>query len=347
MKLRQLLCGASPAFGAITLDAEEIRRRLIRRPSLGEVFAFAFGLAMAGVFIWLHQLGRVVLYDFDIYYHTASGNFANYYYAYWINPVFSLLAIFPFYAAYVIWVALSLGGVFFAARIFGSNTALIMLTYQMLYSVYYGQITGALAGGLGLMWFGLARRYWWLAGLGILIAGTKFQSGLIFAGLLLLYADIDWTTRLKTLIVPLIVFGLSLIIYPMWPLHLFQYLKSNPANSDGSMSLWRWFGPISLVVLIPAFVFRMPRPQRFLLLMAAVPLAIPYFQQADLLSLLVLPVGWLAILGGNIGFSYLFLGHTGLQVLFIVPLGLYIWALVSGLRTNRSISRGGVPGILA
>lgn len=336
MELKKYITNINPDLSRLTLDPDELKRRLLRRLSLAELFALGFALAMIGVTIWLDHMDRVVLYDFKIFLNTANGVYDGYYYPYWINPLFSLLSNFPFYAAYVIWMLINLAGIFFASRIFGSVPALVLLSYQMLYSIYFGQITGLVAAGMGLIWVGMANKKWWLAGMGLLLAAVKIQSGLMFAILLILFAQISWKDRGKILIIPIVMFFISVIAYPFWPIDRLMYLIASPANSEGSISLWRWIGPYSLLFLILPLVIKGNRSKRYLMLLAAIPLAMPYFQQTDLLGLMVLPIGWLAILGGNISYSYVLFDYAGLQFTFIVPLGLYLYGL---LTLKRGVSR--------
>jgi hypothetical protein len=211
-----------------------------------------------------------------------------------------------------------------------------LFSYQLLYSLYYGQITGILAGGLGLLWWGMAKQRWWLAGLGLAIAGAKFQSGLLFAGLLILFAEISWKDRVKLSLVPIFILIASLVANPLWPAQLLETTQNNPANAEGSISIWRWVGPWALLLFLPPILLKMPKDWRFLMMIAAVPLGLPYFQQADLLDLFILPVGWLAVLAGNFGLNFWFFGYQALQALFIIPLGLYVWA---GLKCIPAASR--------
>ncbi len=341
---RRLSSESGKAFAAaITCDAEAISARLRQRLSLAEAAGFGLGLAMAFVFIWLHTQGRVVLYDFENYLAAAGGDYSNYYYAYWLLPVFSLLTRLPFHAAYLLWAAASMLAVWFAARVFGGNAALALFSYQLLYSLYYGQVTALLAGGLGLLWWGVANRRWWVAGLGLALAASKFQSGALFAGVLFLSAVIGWRERVKMLALPGAALVISLLLYPGWPLRILAVMQSNPANADGSLSLWRWVGAWALLVFLPPLVLPLPRQARLWMWLAAVPLGLPYFQQADLIELFVLPAGWLPVLAGNLAYLYLPFGHIALQMMFILPLGLYVWeglqgvrALPAGVRKDRA-----------
>ncbi len=335
MNLRSPLTPLQPHFADLTLDFAELKRRLQQKLSLGEVFAIGVCISIAGIAIWLNQAGITGLYDFEVLININHGDFSNYYYPKWIDPIYHLLFFIPKYPGYSVMVLLNIAGAAFAARVFKSPAALVLISYQSLYNIFYGNITGLVVGGLGLLWYGLASRRWWLAGIGLLLAAAKYQSGLLFAGLLLLYAPLPWKDKWKVFILPLAVFLASLAFDPLWPLELVQRILAAPPNADGSLSLWRWLGPAALLFLLPPLVLKIPRQWRLLLALAAVPLSVPYFQQTDLLGLMALPTGWLVALSGNISYTFPFLGHLGLQIAFIVPLGLYLYALYGGLRSLK------------
>lgn len=329
----------------MTLDEDGISSRLRKRLTLFEVAGLGLGLAVCLATLSGHRSGVGGLIDFRNYLNFAQGDPSDFFYAYWLKPVFILLSQLPLSFAYFIWGIATLCGVLFAARVFGGNAALALFSYQLLYSLYYGQITGILAGGLGLLWWGMAKHRWWLAGLGLAIAGAKFQSGLLFAGLLILFAEISWINRLKILIVPGLILLTSLVAYPLWPVELLSTMQNSPVNSEGSVSLWRWIGPWALLIFIPPLALRLQRGWRFLMMAAAIPLGLPYFQQTDLLALFILPIGWLPVLVGNLGYTFLFFGFKALQALFIIPLGLYLWVGLIGIpaMTRFNIVRAGGP----
>lgn len=303
--------------------------RIFRRLTLPELFALALSVAMVFVFAWLRWRGAVYAYDFNTYLWAGSGDLRVHYYAFWILPVFWGLTAVPPTIAYILWNLANVAGVFFASRLFDGRRQIpfALLTYQMLYVIYYGNIIGILLGGLALCWWGLTHRRWHLAGLGLIIALTKYQIGLSFGLIFLIIADISWRERLTVLLVPLVVFLLSLIVYPLWPLESIQIILNNPPDSQGSISLWRWIGPWALLLWLPAILLPLTSKQRLAALAATAALTLPYFQQTDLLALFVMPVGWLPLLG-NLGF-YLF-GQdawAGLWLLAALPLAAYLWVI--------------------
>jgi hypothetical protein len=57
-------------------------------------------------------------------------------------------------------------------------------------------------------------------------------------------------------------------------------------------------------------------------------LGLPYFQQTDLLALYVLPIGWLPVLLGNLGYLFFSIYWDALQMLFIVPMVVYLSLII-------------------
>jgi len=265
-----------------------------------------------------------VPYDYSNYIRTASGDFSHYYYAHWFLPVFFLLSKLPLLTGYLLWGTLNLYGAFFAVRVFGGSALLALLSFQMFYILYFGQITGIILGGLALFWWEAAHRRLDLAGLGLLIATTKYQLGLPLVLFLWLAADLSWRERLRCLLVPAIVLTASLVVSPSWPLRSLDTIMTNPPNDWGSISLWRWIGPWALLLFLPPLVLRRSLSDRLVMFAAAAALAMPYFQQTDLLFLFVLPVGWTA-LAGNLGYPLMAAwSWNGLPTLAIVPAWSYL-----------------------
>jgi hypothetical protein len=220
--------------------------------------------------------------------------------------------------------------VFFAVRVFGGKALIAVASYQMFYNLIYGNITGLIIGGLALCWWGLVNRKWHIAGLGIALASAKFQTGLTGSLILLLTAEISWKDRLRVMMVPVLVWVTSLIVYPGWPIQLLDNMINHPPNNLASISLWRWIGPWALLLWLPPFFLRLEPQRRFIAFVAVMGLALPYFQQTDMLFLLVMPIGWIGLLS-NLGYFMTLYGWTALQLLAIFPLIVYILALMPGV----------------
>ncbi len=320
-------------------NAGQLDQRLRLRLTLGEVFALALAFSFIGIFVWLPSVTPFApYYDFSNYLNAAQGDFSHYYYGYWLVPLFAGLSWLPINVSYALWSIANILGVFFAARVFGGRAPIAVISYQMLYSLFQGQAVGVIVGGLALGWWGLVHRNWFVAGFGLALASAKYQVGGAGSLLLLLMADISWRDRLRVLLVPAVVVLASLIFYPGWPFQALHFLRTNPPGDEGSISLWRWMGPVALLLWIPPLLPGLPRERRFIALVATTCLALPYFQQTDLLFLLTLPIGWLALLG-NAGYFFGAFSWVALQALVLVPLLVYILALgpwLIGVITRKS-----------
>lgn len=304
-----------------SFDPDVIDERLLKKIDLWDFSAIAFSLSVLIGFIVLQP--NNLAYDFNIYLETASEHYENYYYAYWFNPVFELFAILPVFVSYFIWNILSIICVFLAARIFGGNSILALVSYQMCYILFQGQIIGWIIGALAFLWWGITHRKWSLAGLCFLIASTKFQSGLVVALILWLLADITWKNRLQIIGIPILAAVVSLLIYPDWPFQLLSEIKYNPPQDLGNITLWQWIGPFALILWIPPLILQIPKDKRIIALISTTSLALPYFQQTDLLALFVFPTGWFPI-AGNIGYLSIQFGVNALKILAIIPLIIYL-----------------------
>ena len=202
-----------------------------------------------------------------------------------------------------------------------------MLTYGMLSSLYLGQFSGVLVGGLALLWWGLAHGRWNVAGIGLILAASKYHTGALPALILILCSDTSWGQRLRVLPIPAAVCLSSFAFYGFWPLNVLATYQNNPPNAWGNISPWHWIGPFALLIWIPPFIVRMDWRERIIALFATTPLGVPYFQHTDLVMLGVMPIGWLSLLG-NLGFLKQLLGMEEQPYLMTLPLVVYLATLV-------------------
>lgn len=301
-------------------EITEINKRISKKVSLGEAIALLVVLLIALYFLFT-KTGYY--WDYEVFLKTAEGDFVNYYYGYWLLPFFKLLSYLPFSISYFLWILLSIAGVFFAARVFTGNAIVALFSYQMSYALYWGQISGIICGFLGLFWWAIHNKKWYIAGFSILIAAAKPQSGGVFVFLLWILAKTGWKNKILTLIIPALGFLVSLLLYPGWILDVFSRIGG--AYTWGNITLWQWIGPFSLILLIPFLFIRKVDQKYFLALASACILSIPYFLQTDLLTLFIFPVGKIPVLLGYLpAIMPQFLGYNGQRIGFLVPLFIYV-----------------------
>lgn len=306
----------------INFTADQIGQSLRQRMTRSEWLAIALAFGVMGGFMGLAPALSFAYYDYKIYLNTARHVFDGYYYGYWLLPVFAVLDKLPFALSCAIWGSLNILGIFFAARVFGGKPVLALPSYQMFYTLIYGSISGVIVGALAVCWWGIHNRKWEIAGLAIALASAKYQIGITGSLILLLLADLTWKERARILIVPVLIGLASLLLYPGWLPESLQNILSAPPNTNGSVSLWRWIGPWALLLWIPSLLVPFSKSQRLVLLTVTASLALPYFQQSDLLLLLVLPIGWVGLLG-YIGYLMPVYGWFALQMLALLPMAVY------------------------
>ncbi len=319
----------------ISQEPNLLKQRLLKRLSLGEFIALAicFIFPIGTIFLGYVNIGGQAAYDFQHYLNTANGDFSFYYYAYWFLPVWQFLSLLPLEVSYTLWTWFTTLAIFAASRVFGGNPTVNLITYTMLAILYFGQFVGVIVGGLALMWWGLSNKKWNLAGFGFLLAASKYHTGLIPAITLLLCFETAWSNRLRTLIVPLAIGLLSLIIYPLWPLDVLNTYQLNPANDWGSVTLWKQIGAFSLLLWLPTLLIKMPWQNRIFAVISTLPLAIPYYQMADLMIMFIFPIGWLPILS-NVGLLFPWLGYRAVELTAIIPIIVYASTIGAALITN-------------
>lgn len=309
------------------LDLERIDQRLKAPLGRGEFAGLAAAAFLMLGFVYLGARGMPFGIDYIYFTQTVDGDFSQYRYAHWLLPVFALLDALPGYTGFILWGLANILGVWVATRTFGGKPMITLISYQMFYTLFYGQIAGVIAAGLALMWWGIAQRKWEIAGLGLTLALTKLQIGIPVGLTLLMVTNISWYARLRVLLVALTITMISLILYPNWPLKILEGLETVPPDNRGSISFFPLIGALALLFWLPPLVMPMSGGRRVIAMGAAASMALPYFQSNDLIILALFPVGWLGLLG-NLGFFMAGFGYKALQFLRIVSITFYVWAVV-------------------
>ena len=304
-------------------NPNEINKNVISKISLPETFSLVFLLSLTIIFSYHHHKGFYLPWDFEESYLLAgSGDYSNFFYGYWIMPIFWLLEKLPLTISFILWAFTNVMCTFIAGRVFGGKAWWAILSYQMIYVVFYGQITGLLIGGLALAWWGISSKKFLVAGLGLLISSTKPQFGLSLSFILWIMSDSSWKQKLKMLLIPTIGIIATTLAYPDWINNIFSAINSGKVDLRGNISLWQYIGPWSLIFLIPPMISKSSPEKQILFLIVASIISLPYIQQTELLALYVFPFGWLSLIG-NLGFLFPFFSWEIIHLLIIVPLVIY------------------------
>ncbi|MEK6222703.1 MAG: DUF2029 domain-containing protein [Chloroflexota bacterium] len=318
----------SKNFPRFTSDPEIISDRLKAPLTRPELYGLAISLAVTiGITAMSYSMDGIP-FDFNIYIKTLDGVFTGYYYPYWVIAFFLPFKLLPPLMSFFMWGLLNIIGIWYACRVFGGNSFFTLVSFQMLYALGHGQIIGIMILGLAFFWVMFIKGKWDLAGIGLLLASAKVQSGFIIALLLWLMAELPFKYKLRSLLIPLIVTVLSLIIYPNWLIEIIAETQPSSIIEGGNISLWRWIGPWSLILFLPLFFIPLSKTELLIVLFSAIILTEPYFNMPDLLTIFIFPIHWIFIFIGNIGYAWNGENWLWIQSLGIIPLGVYLSIII-------------------
>jgi hypothetical protein len=315
---------------------EAIYERLGKRPSLVEaaavsaVLVFTLGLAYLTIVAGQNQSGT----DFQVYLNAVHGNYLGFFYPPWLLFIIMPLSLLPFILALIIWNIANIIGVCYAARVFGGNLAIAVLSYQMLWVLFYGQVTGIMLAGFALYYVALIQQKKVLAGVGASIGLLKPQMGVPILLALMLLSDTSWRQRILSFGFPAVTLLVTVAIWGFWPLDLLHRIQDTPPAFTGSIALWDYVGAWSLLLYIPVLVLPMSRTKRLIAVVAASSLAIPYYQHTGLLMLMVLPIELIGLLG-NLGFLMVPFSWAGLEAVILMPIAVYLKSILPGIQRLR------------
>lgn len=319
------------------LKPETMDARLRARPRLPESIGVLVSLSFI-VYITIVQYQNPDVVN-SIGFGTDFAILTNRYYSDfwgyngpWLVPLLQLLEHMNFALGYLIWSLLNLVGVIFGVRVFNGRALPLLFSYQLASTVFYGQVTGLVIGFLALMWWALHHERWWLAGVALLYACNKYQLGVPAGAVLLIVAPVTWYRRFHVGLVALVGVLLSLLLYPDWGMRMLADFQRIQLNSGLSISLspyiglWVWLGwvPMLLLPLRPG--------ERVIGVLSAWAVAAPYFQNADLILLFSLPVGWLGWLGNLAHLTWMTNLLVPIQVTVMIPIFVILLLTWRGIR---------------
>lgn len=286
--------------------------------------ALVFAATVVIALPWTNGWGGT---DLRIFLDAAAGDPWGYYYAPWGLHLFELLSPLPFN---VIWSAIGLlnvAGLAFAAYHFGGSIPVVVTSYAIGFSFFYGQPDGLWALGFGLMMW--KRNNPWLLALGLFIVSAKFYIG-IPIGLAILWCSAPRGAAIKAAMIWAAAMIGSLFVYGLWPLGILERALTIAPSDAIAIDLWQYTGPIVLLLWLPVLFTKDLK-----LWIATWALTTPYIHAHGLTHLLVAlgPIGLI----GNIGYL---VGFDRLILLQVLPASIYVYALIQMLRPAFS---SGIP----
>lgn len=253
--------------------------------------------------------------DYRTYMQAVAG--ADFYYPYWIKLLIAPFALLPFWIGYVLWSCLNIGCVYVACKLWHGNGVIALLSYPMLTTLFYGQITGMLVLALVLYTRWITHRPF-MAGWFAAVALAKPQLAI---PVLLAAAPRTGHARLLAVLPALILFAVSLLLYGDWVTGWLLHLPT--VAHEGSITLWSILGHWALLLWIPLGFIE--RERRMVFVLCTTALSLPYFQLTGLLLLLArLPLSAFSILAFA-GYTMVLWGWFGASLMILLPLSIYLW----------------------
>lgn len=216
----------------------------------------------------------------------------------WLSPILAPFITMPGRAGYILFIGLTVGILFYSTRVFEGNPIIMLISAQLFWILWWGQIDGLVIFGIALGWFAYQKHSWRLFALALLLGALKPQIGAIPLLAMWWWLGKDRWKPLAVLVIAVIV---TSIIYGPW----LQWVIEGVITITKSSQYFPWnssIGLIGLPLFIPALLLNLTRSQRLIALTATAILVSPYMPYYSTLILLVFNLPWWVIIFAIIGY---------------------------------------------
>lgn len=211
-----------------------------------------------------------------------------------LNPLWQNFFMAPFVTTpwpwgYVLFLAFTLAASALGAYWFGGNPFLLLLSPQLSWVLWWGQLEGWAILALVAGWLGLARKAWGWTFLALALASFKPQVGALPVLALWWWSG---NGRWKAALALLVVFLFTLIAWGPYPVWYLQGMLVSDFVSRHAEILQASGGLLALPFLALALALPFDRPRRLLALAAAGQLVSPYTPFYSMALLLSFRLPW-------------------------------------------------------
>jgi hypothetical protein len=243
---------------------------------------------------------------------------------YWARWLFAALQALPEPAAFVALSVVCSALLLFAVRAFEGRHWMVFTSFAFAWTLFYGQIDGIVVGGLALAWWAICDDRPTLAGAGLLLASIKPQLALPAALALWWWSP----SRLKTLVVPLLVFGASVIAWGWWVPEWLVELRTTQdlVTLSRNLSLWPLLGPWILLIWPVIYLLPLDRKRKVIAIAAGTMLSMPYFPLPSAVLILAMPIPVWAWLAAQLPALAGLAGEWPYALMRLLPAALLTWA---------------------
>jgi len=210
----------------------------------------------------------------------------------WLAPILAPFITMPGRSGYVIFIGVTIFMFLYSINIFKGNPIYTLVSAQLFWILWWGQIEGIVILGIALGWVAYKKQSWELLTLALLLGALKPQIGAVP-----LLAIWWWfgSDRWKSLAIFISVVIVTIIIYGPWPLWIFEgilWITNNTQYGPWNSSI----GLLGLPLFIPALLIKLNHEQRLIALIATSVLVSPYmpFYSTIILFLFDIPL-WMIV----------------------------------------------------
>jgi hypothetical protein len=249
-------------------------------------------------------------------------------YPWTLNPLWQNFFMAPFVTmpwpwGYITFMAFTLAAAVLGAYWFGGQPIGLLLSSQMFWVLWWGQLEGWAILAVVLAWVAVGRRWWWLMTVALALATLKPQIGLAPVALLWWWSGRE---RWKPVAVLGGIFIYTLLVWGPWPIWYWQgmqhgaFVAQHAQSVRASLGMWAW------PLLLPALCVPLSPTQRVLALAAAAQLASPYLPYYSTILLLMFNIPPWIYAVSLLGYLAPWLGPTfAWRSMVSVPLATLAW----------------------
>lgn len=246
-------------------------------------------------------------------------------YPFYALPVFRFLGLVPEPVAYGLLSVWTVGTMIAAVRLFGGKSWMVNTSFSFLWLLLFGQTDGLAAGGVVIAWFALQKNRPYLLGLGLILASIKPMT----AGLILL---LWWwsPSRMKSLVIPLIVVAASFVAYGFWIPEWVNIILGQRSNIEGASwnySLWPLLGAWVWLLWPVILALRLDRIRKLIAVGAVSMMTVPYFPFYSALIFYAMPVPGFFYWISQLLMLGTLLGPVIVSWMRLLPIALLVWAV--------------------
>jgi hypothetical protein len=262
----------------------------------------------------------------------------------WIIPFLAPFVYLPGKIGLIVFLGFTLIITLIGTAVFKGRPIIALLSNQMWWVLYWGQIEAFGILALVLGWYALKKNSWWMMTLALLMGAFKPQLTLI--PILLLWW---WSgkARWPSLAVCVLVAVLSVVIWGPWPYWYYQGIIR--FVGDNHYAIWNAsIGYWALPLFLPALLLPMERLDRIKVIAATTMLCNPYMPYYSTLPLLIFVLPWPAYIFAFTGYLVTLIGpRLSWNSIVMLPILTLVWAyyphFLKGIHKAYPRLKVGVP----